>query len=117
MAGLHIAEALRIPYFAAFTMPWSRTKVYPHPFAVLDKSLGAGYNYVSHVLIEQILWKGSAPLINKWRKRTLGRPSTGFNTVGDLKLPFLYNFSETIVPHPSDWNNSIRIWYYPLVYA
>ena len=26
MAGYHIAEALRIPYFRAFTMPWSRTR-------------------------------------------------------------------------------------------
>jgi hypothetical protein len=23
-AGLHIAEALKIPYFRAFTMPWNR---------------------------------------------------------------------------------------------
>ena len=26
MAGYHIAEALRIPYFRAFTMVWSRTR-------------------------------------------------------------------------------------------
>ena len=26
MAGYHIAEALRIPYFRAFTMTWSRTR-------------------------------------------------------------------------------------------
>jgi sterol 3beta-glucosyltransferase len=51
MAGYHIAEALRIPYFRAFTMTWSRTRrvshrhrkltsshvtdrAYPHAFAV-----------------------------------------------------------------------------------
>ena len=26
MAGYHIAEALKIPYFRAFTMTWSRTR-------------------------------------------------------------------------------------------
>ena len=26
MGGLHIAEALRIPYFRAFTMTWTRTR-------------------------------------------------------------------------------------------
>lgn len=26
MGGYHIAEALRIPYFRAFTMTWSRTR-------------------------------------------------------------------------------------------
>ncbi len=34
MGGIHIAEALRIPYFRAFTMPWTRTRAYPHAFAV-----------------------------------------------------------------------------------
>ena len=34
MGGFHIAEALRIPYFRAFTMTWSRTRAYPHAFAV-----------------------------------------------------------------------------------
>ena len=29
MGGLHIAEALRIPYFRAFTMTWTRTR-YSH---------------------------------------------------------------------------------------
>jgi sterol 3beta-glucosyltransferase len=30
MAGYHIAEALRIPYFRAFTMTWSRTRRVTH---------------------------------------------------------------------------------------
>lgn len=36
ISGIHIAEALRIPYFRAFTMPWTRTRAYPHAFAVPD---------------------------------------------------------------------------------
>jgi UDP:flavonoid glycosyltransferase YjiC (YdhE family) len=34
MAGIHIAEALKIPYFREFTMTWTRTRAYPHAFAV-----------------------------------------------------------------------------------
>ncbi len=34
MGGVHIAEKLQIPFFVAFTMPWSRTREFPHPFAV-----------------------------------------------------------------------------------
>lgn len=34
MSGVHIAEALQIPYFRAFTMPWTRTSAYPHAFMV-----------------------------------------------------------------------------------
>lgn len=46
MAGLHIAEALRIPYYRAFTMTWTRTRAYPHAFAVPDHKMGGGYNYM-----------------------------------------------------------------------
>lgn len=28
MGGLHIAEALAIPYFRAFTMTWTRTRLF-----------------------------------------------------------------------------------------
>lgn len=31
-------------------MPWSRTRAYPHAFAVPDHKMGGGYNYmVNHV--------------------------------------------------------------------
>lgn len=46
MAGIHIAEALQIPYFRAFTMPWSRTRAYPHAFAVPEHKMGGSYNYM-----------------------------------------------------------------------
>ena len=46
MAGIHIAEALGIPYYRAFTMTWTRTRAYPHAFAVPDHKMGGGYNYM-----------------------------------------------------------------------
>jgi sterol 3beta-glucosyltransferase len=72
MAGCHIAEALQIPFFKAFTMrgwqassrvhfaperqcanantlstpAWSRTRAYPHAFAVPDVKMGGSYNYM-----------------------------------------------------------------------
>ena len=56
MAGYHIAEALHIPYFRAFTMTWTRTRcvltvratnpffiniqrAYPHAFAVPERKV------------------------------------------------------------------------------
>ena len=50
MGGFHIAEALRIPYYRAFTMTWSRTRAYPHAFAVPEKKMGGGYNYMVRAL-------------------------------------------------------------------
>lgn len=39
MGGYHIAEALGIPYFRAFTMTWTRTRAYPHAFAVPERKV------------------------------------------------------------------------------
>jgi sterol 3beta-glucosyltransferase len=50
MSGIHIAEALKIPYFVsrptdmsdvqrAFTMPWTRTTAYPQAFVSLPSVL------------------------------------------------------------------------------
>lgn len=41
MGGIHIADALEIPYFRAFTMTWTRTRAYPHAFAVPDRKVCA----------------------------------------------------------------------------
>lgn len=45
MAGIHVAEALNIPYFRAFTMPWTTTSTYPHACTLLSfiSSLSVGY--------------------------------------------------------------------------
>ncbi|KAJ3088772.1 Sterol 3-beta-glucosyltransferase [Quaeritorhiza haematococci] len=112
MGGVHVAEKLQIPFFAAFPMPWTRTRTYPHPFAVPERHLGGGYNYMTHVMIEQMFWLGTCAQINRWRKRTLERPPINLNQGGNIafehKLPFLYSFSPSVVPPPADWNSWIH---------
>lgn len=114
MAGIHIAEALKIPYYRAFTMPWTRTRAYPHAFAVPEHKMGGSYNYMTYVMFDQVLWRGTASQINRWRRRTLGLPPTNLDKMEQHKVPFLYNFSPTIVPPPLDWYEWIRVtgyWY------
>jgi sterol 3beta-glucosyltransferase len=81
MAGVHIAEAMGIPFFGGFPMPWTRTRCYPHPFAVPERGLGGGYNYMTYVMMEQILWKGTCGQINRWRRNMLKRVSDLHNEV------------------------------------
>ncbi|KAH9081951.1 hypothetical protein EDB83DRAFT_2503137 [Lactarius deliciosus] len=109
MAGYHIAEALRIPYFRAFTMTWSRTRAYPHAFAVPEHKMGGSYNYMTYVMFDQVFWRGTSGQINRWRRNTLGLPSTSLDKMEPHKIPFLYNFSPTVVPAPLDWPEWIRI--------
>ncbi|KAG5653494.1 hypothetical protein H0H81_012703 [Sphagnurus paluster] len=109
MGGYHIAEALGIPYFRAFTMTWSRTRAYPHAFAVPERKMGGSYNYMSYVMFDQVFWRATAGQINRWRRDLLHLPSTSIDKMEQHKIPFLYNFSPHVVPPPLDWPEWIRV--------
>ncbi|TPX12656.1 uncharacterized protein E0L32_000833 [Thyridium curvatum] len=109
MAGIHIAEALQIPYFRAFTMPWTRTRAYPHAFVTPEHKMGGAYNYVTYVMFDNVFWKATAHQINRWRNKTLGLPNTNMEKMQPNKVPFLYNFSPYVVPPPLDFSDWIRV--------
>ncbi|KAK5082338.1 Sterol 3-beta-glucosyltransferase [Lithohypha guttulata] len=109
MAGIHIAEALGIPYFRAFTMPWTRTRAYPHAFAVPEHKYGGAYNYLSYVMFDNVFWKGISGQINRWRKRDLQLGSTNLERMQQNKVPFLYNYSPHVVPPPLDYSDWVRV--------
>lgn len=109
MAGIHIAEALGIPYFRAFTMPWTRTRAYPHAFAVPEHKYGGAYNYLSYVMFDNVFWKGISGQVNRWRKRDLRLGSTNLERMQQNKVPFLYNYSPYVVPPPLDYSDWVRV--------
>ncbi|WOO84798.1 Sterol 3-beta-glucosyltransferase [Vanrija pseudolonga] len=114
MAGIHVAEALQIPYYRAFTMPWTRTRAYPQAFAVPEQQRGGSYNYMTYVMFDQIFWHAISGQINRWRKHTLGLDATGLDKLEQTKVPFLYNFSPTVVPPPLDateWIHTTGYWF------
>ncbi|KAH9486672.1 Sterol 3-beta-glucosyltransferase [Psilocybe cubensis] len=109
MGGYHIAEALAIPYFRAFTMTWTRTRAYPHAFAVPERKMGGSYNYMSYVMFDQVFWRAQAGQINRWRRNLLHLGPTSLDKMEPHKIPFLYNFSPHVVPPPLDWPEWIRV--------
>ncbi|CAK4032195.1 Sterol 3-beta-glucosyltransferase [Lecanosticta acicola] len=111
MCGIHIAEALQIPYFRAFTMPWTRTRAYPHAFSVPAANIkrGGNYNYMTYTFFDNIFWGMTASQVNKWRAKTLGLGPTGLDRMEQNKVPFLYNFSSHVVPPPLDFSPWIHV--------
>ncbi|KAK4687358.1 hypothetical protein P7C73_g2755, partial [Tremellales sp. Uapishka_1] len=109
MAGVHIAEAKKIPYFRAFTMPWTRTNAYPQAFMVPAFEMGPSFNYSTYVLFDNIMWKATSGQINRWRKKHLRLKATDMSALSVQKVPFLYNFSSAVVPKPLDWHDDITI--------
>lgn len=59
-AHVHCAQALGIPLHVMFTMPWSSTRVFPHPLANI-KDAGSDprlANYLSYGMVEWMTWQG-----------------------------------------------------------
>jgi sterol 3beta-glucosyltransferase len=109
MGGIHIAEALGIPYMRAFTMPWTRTKAYPHAFVVPDQNRGSSYNYLTHLMFERVFWKGISSQVNKWRVEKLDLPKTNLFRMQQFKVPFIYNVSPSILPPAVDFPDWISV--------
>ena len=109
MAGIHIAEALAIPYFRAFTMPWTRTRAYPQAFFVPEQKKGGSYNYLTHVIFENIFWKGTQGQINRWRVNELDLPKTNLFRLQQTKVPFLYNVSPSVMPPATDFPSWVKV--------
>ncbi|KAI0284043.1 hypothetical protein BGY98DRAFT_1183815 [Russula aff. rugulosa BPL654] len=108
MAGVHIAEALHIPYFRTFTMPWTKTREFPHAFLGPPVE-SPTFNAASYVLFDNVLWTATSSQINRWRKNTLGISSTDMGHLAQSKIPFIYNFSSAVVPKPLDWGDATAI--------
>lgn len=109
MAGIHIAEALRIPYYRAFTMPWTRTRAYPHAFIVPEQKMGGSYNYLTYVMFDNVFWKGISSQVNKWRVKSLGIPRTSLVQLHQGSVPFLYCVSPQILVPPVDYSDWVKV--------
>ncbi|KAI8647204.1 hypothetical protein BD408DRAFT_408776 [Parasitella parasitica] len=103
MIGVHMAEALRVPYFRSFPMPMTRTRSFPHPFATPNNPKGRLYNDMTYVLFDHAIWRAIAARTNSFRQTTLGLPATSYEKLEVWKIPYLYSFSPSIVPSPLDW--------------
>ncbi|CAD6975346.1 unnamed protein product [Tilletia controversa] len=109
MSGIHVAEGLGIPYFRAFTMPWTPTSAYPQAFSVPPFEMGPSYNALSYALFDSIMWRATSGQINRWRKHMMGLKATDSSELAINQVPFIYNFSEAVVPFPNDWGSRICI--------
>jgi len=106
-AGYHIAERLNIPCFAACLQPISRTRSFAAVWSPTRLRLGGSYNLLTHILIEQIFWQVFRHTVNQWRQNFLNLPPIPilglFGRPDWKRQPFLYGYSPSVIPKPSDW--------------
>ncbi|KAJ7044079.1 glycosyltransferase family 1 protein [Mycena alexandri] len=123
MSGVHIAEALNIPYFRTFTMPWTKTSEFPHAFLsppVESPTFNAASYFHSKSSPlrsskanpwprSNVMWTATSGQINRWRRNTLKIGNTDMGHLAQSKIPFIYNFSQAVVPKPLDWGDATNI--------
>ncbi len=109
--GYDLAEKYGIPMILAAVIPLTRTRAFP--FMGFPRLPLPGYNKMTYILGEQLVWSMYRGVINRWRKHTLrlsALPFAGyFNQLGTPKFPILNGFSPAVVPRPVDWNEHIHI--------
>lgn len=60
-------------------------------------------------MFDQVFWRAIAGQVNRWRRHTLHINGTTYDKMEPHKIPFLYNFSQHVVPPPLDWPEWIKI--------
>lgn len=109
MNALEIASKRDIPVAFAHLAPMPPTRAFPMFWLPFRFSLGGGYNYLTHTLVQRMLWDSmGGPTTNRWRTR-LGLPpwrseAEMLNYARSLGTPSLYGYSPNIIPKPPDWD-------------
>ncbi len=105
-AGYHVAEMLGVPSMYALLQPFSRTREFP-AITLPGWSLGGRGNWLTHLIGERLMWQMVRVPYNRWRREVLGLKPIPFKGPFDLlyqnREPYLYGFSEHVVPRPNDW--------------
>jgi UDP:flavonoid glycosyltransferase YjiC (YdhE family) len=111
---IHCAEALSVPLHMIFTMPWSPTTVYPHPFAGLEGGQSPPIqNFLSYGAVDLVIWTGILDLVNAFRRDRLGLSpislAEGAGILEDHAVPFTYLWPDALMPRPADWPPHVEL--------
>ena len=89
-------------------MPMTKTRSFPHPFATPNNPKGRLYNATTYTLFDHAVWRAIATRTNDFRRDVLGLPATTYEKLEVKKIPYLYCFSQSVVPSPVDWMDWIH---------
>jgi UDP:flavonoid glycosyltransferase YjiC (YdhE family) len=102
----HVAEMMGVPSLYLLLQPITRSREHPSILAPA-LPLGSSYNWWTHLISQGVFWRTVAGPINHWRRESLGLPPVPFwgpfDLVYERRTPFIYGFSEIVVPRARDW--------------
>ena len=104
--GYLVGKKLGIPTWATWIYPIGRTRHFPLVGTPTWLSLGIAYNRSTYFIYEMIGKYYLHGLFEEWRKWLKLKPMTFLGFFEELyreRIPFLYGYSEHIIPKPPDW--------------
>ncbi|NJK49253.1 glycosyltransferase family 1 protein [Candidatus Gracilibacteria bacterium] len=109
-----LVEKLGVPGYAACVVPLHTTRAFSSHFIPSHWRWGSSYNYLTHLFFNQLFWQAIRQPINQWRKKILHLPSISLfadpiSRMNRQQLPFLYGYSPTLLPKPSDWPDWVDV--------
>lgn len=109
--GDDIAQYLNLPSFIGLLQPISVTTEFPHPLAPAI-NLGKAFNWFTYQFLSRFYWQLFRPSVEPWRQEQLNLPphkGCPFLNEHWHTLPKLYGYSSTVVPKPSDWDDTCHV--------
>lgn len=111
---IHCAEALHVPLHMVFTMPWTATCAFPHPFAQIDQGSHRPLeNFLSYGIVDLLVSAGIGDLVDAFRTKALGLPpltlTDGAALLDDHEVPFTYLWPAALVAKPKEWGPHIEL--------
>lgn len=105
-----ISEALHIPLIHVEPTPLLPTGSFPAPSWPIQKDLGKIHNYVSGLLMLYVVWFWYRPFVRDFRKKLKLPAYHGSDFIRGLKTtPMLSAYSQSIIPYPADWPETVNI--------
>lgn len=107
--ALEAAVYRNIPVAFAYLVPMPPTRAFPMWMLPFRFSLGGRYNYLTHWLVQRVLWQAvSRPVTNRWRAHLDLPPWRSEKEMrqytATLGAPSLYGYSPQVLPKPVDWD-------------
>lgn len=120
-------HVVQVPVHVMFTMPWTPTKEFPHPMAVVQSINVAGAlsalpndyisgaaNWFSYRAMDLYFWAGLSSIMAAFRK-SLGLPAYSMlganpaHALSGLRLPVTYLWSPALQEKPGDWGDHVAV--------
>jgi sterol 3beta-glucosyltransferase len=109
LGSFSVAEMLHIPILPVFYVPFTPTRAFTAP---LVPALPAALNKASFHITRQMFWQ-TQKTSDVIARRELGLPKPPFwgpfRALDEQRIPTLFGYSPSVLPHPADWPDHITV--------